>query len=326
MKATVNMPFNASHSYSMALDSLYTAYIKAHYPLEFYEVTLEMLSNQKDTEKVAKLKDEAYRYKGIKVIPMRFGQDNRGFRAIPSQNSIAQSLLGVKGLNAQTAEAIYQIGQEYKGTDFLVIYKLMKERGLSKTHISNMIKIGYFEDVVSKRKGLWLVENYESLNKKQLNKDKISTVYEDIKKHIDINVMELYSLVKDMAIKETAKTFKLHDGDESPLIKIIYDKINIISTDALEEYYWEYSLLGTVGEIKHDVIMGTAVKYNPKTNKIVFKNVATGIESWVAINDNTLHVKEKNIIFIESYTTKTYRGKEYWTIQRGLNLTEKYKK
>ncbi|MGL4424652.1 MAG: hypothetical protein ACRCZ0_11655, partial [Cetobacterium sp.] len=61
----VRTPFNASHSYSVALDSLYTAYIKAHYPIEFYEVTLEMLSSQKSTDKVALLKNEAFRYKGI---------------------------------------------------------------------------------------------------------------------------------------------------------------------------------------------------------------------------------------------------------------------
>jgi DNA polymerase III alpha subunit len=318
--------FNASHSYSVTIDSLYTAWIKAHYPIEFYETTLEMFSVQKDTEKVAKLKDEAFRYKGIKVVPMRFGQDNRGFKAIYSDNSISQSLMGVKGLNSNTAEIIYQIGQEYKGDSFYEVYILMKERGLSKTHISNMLKIDYFANITSKRKGLWLVDNYDSLNKKQISKDKISDVYGTIKDYVDINIMDFYNLIKDMAIKETAKLFKLHSDDTSPLPKIVFDMINVENGDALEEYFWEYSLLGTVSEIKHDVIMGTVVKYNPKTNKIVFKNVATGVESWMAISDENLHVKEKNIVFIESFTSKMWRKKEYWTIQKGINLSEIYKK
>jgi DNA polymerase III alpha subunit len=43
--------FNASHSYCVAIDSLYGAFLKSHYPLQFYEVFLNILDakgSQKD--------------------------------------------------------------------------------------------------------------------------------------------------------------------------------------------------------------------------------------------------------------------------------------
>ncbi|MGL4210179.1 MAG: hypothetical protein ACRCRT_01390, partial [Cetobacterium somerae] len=190
--------FNTPHAQSTATDCLHTAYIKYRFPLEFYEIALEKYSNQKDTIKVAGLKDEAFRYKGIKVIPMRYGQDNRSFKAIPDENTISQSLLGVKGLNAQTAQIIYDIWQKYKNIDFYDLYIIMKSSGLSKTHISNMLKIDFFADIVSKRKGLWIVENFDSLNKKQVNKDKVFDIYEQVKDYLpsDMDIMGLYNMIK----------------------------------------------------------------------------------------------------------------------------------
>ena len=43
--------FNASHSYCVALDSLYGAWLKAHYPLEFYEVYLQIQEEKGDKDK-----------------------------------------------------------------------------------------------------------------------------------------------------------------------------------------------------------------------------------------------------------------------------------
>ena len=49
----------------MALDSLYNAYLKAHYPYEFYEVLLQTYSDKGKKDKVAELKQEMSRAFGI---------------------------------------------------------------------------------------------------------------------------------------------------------------------------------------------------------------------------------------------------------------------
>lgn len=306
----------------MAIDSLYTAWVKANYPIEFYEVVLEMFSEDKSTEKVALLKNEAFRYKGITVPTMKYGQNNTKFTANVSTNEIYQSLMCVKAINKNTSEIIYEISKEV-GTpkSFFELYLIMKEKGLSKTHISNLVKIGYFVDIEkSKRKCLWLCDNYDKFNKKQLKKDKIDEFYNEI--GIDITLSEFYDKLKELSIKETPKQLSYEVG---VLVEYIYSLVEIKDDDRLEELYWECTLLGTTTDnIEDDFMLGRVVKYNPSTNKVVYKHIRTGDEKWMKLNCN-IHVKEKDYIFINSVTSKIYRGREYFTIENLINLTEKYK-
>ena len=52
------MVVSNSHAYCMALDSLYCAYLKAHYPYEFYEVMLQFYSDKGNKDKVRLIKQE----------------------------------------------------------------------------------------------------------------------------------------------------------------------------------------------------------------------------------------------------------------------------
>lgn len=54
--------FNASHSYCVAEDSLYTAWLKSNYPLQFYETFLRILENKGDKDRMNAVKDEAEDY------------------------------------------------------------------------------------------------------------------------------------------------------------------------------------------------------------------------------------------------------------------------
>lgn len=313
--------FNASHSLSVTFDSLYTAWIKAHYPIEFYEVVLEMFSNDKDTDKVALLKNEAFKYKGITVAPMRYGQNNTKFTANNETNEIYQSLLSVKAINRNTAEVIYKISQEKNIDSFFDLYLIMKEYGLSKTHISNLAKIDYFSEIEPiKRKCLWLSNNYDSFNKKQLNKDKIDEIYKSA--GLNIGLMEFYKKLQELSVKETPKQLKFEEGT---LVKYIYELIEIKDDDTLEEMFWQCQLLGTtIDDVEDEFMLGRVVKYNPSTKKIVFKHIRTGVENWMKLNCPT-HVKEKDYVFINCVSSNKFKGRIYHTVENITNLSEKYK-
>ncbi|MGL5458946.1 MAG: PHP domain-containing protein [Cetobacterium sp.] len=315
--------FNSSHSLSVTMDSLYTAWVKANYPIEFYEVTLGMFSEEKNTEKVALLKNEAFRYKGITVPPMRYGQNNTKFTANNETNEIYQSMMSVKAINKNTSELIYETSKEYSNPkSFFDLYLIMKEKGLSKTHIANLSKIGYFIDIEpNKRKSLWLCNNYDKFNKKQLKKDKIDEFYKEL--GVNCSIIDFYNRLKELSLKETPKQLSFEEG---VLVDYIYSLVNINSDDKLEEMYWECELLGTTTDnVDETFMLGRVVKYNPSTNKIVFKHVRSGVEQWIKVNCPT-HLKEKDYIFIDKISSKIYRGKEYYTAENILNLTEKYKK
>ena len=71
--------FNSSHAVCVALDSLYGAWLKAHYPLEYYTTLLSGYAAKGDKDRIALVKEEMQRGFGIRVVPCKFRQDNRDF-------------------------------------------------------------------------------------------------------------------------------------------------------------------------------------------------------------------------------------------------------
>ena len=138
--------FNSAHAYCMALDSLYNAYLKAHYPYEFYEVLLQTYSDKGKKDKVAELKQEMSKAFGIKEGEYKFGLDNRKFKADPENQTIYPSLLSIKGLSQGCANDLYAMGQK-KYDNFYELWKDMKKKkNLNSGKVNTLIEIGYFDN------------------------------------------------------------------------------------------------------------------------------------------------------------------------------------
>lgn len=138
--------FNSAHAYCMALDSLYNAYLKAHYPYEFYEVLLQTYSDKGKKDKVAELKQEMSKAFGIKEGEYKFGLDNRKFKADPDNQTIYPSLLSIKGLSQGCANDLYAMGQK-KYENFYELWKDMKKKkNLNSGKVNTLVEIGYFDD------------------------------------------------------------------------------------------------------------------------------------------------------------------------------------
>lgn len=102
--------FNSSHSYSMALDSVNIAYLKAHYPLEFYKTALNLYSEKKDKDKISAFKHEAI-LRGIKIKPICFGDDNRKFNIDKENNTITETISGIKDIQGIAGEVLYEMSK-----------------------------------------------------------------------------------------------------------------------------------------------------------------------------------------------------------------------
>lgn len=134
--------YNAAHAYCMALDSLYCAYLKAHYPYEFYEVLLQFYSDKGNKDKVRLIKQEMKAF-GISEGPYRFGVDNRKFKSDKDHHQIIPSLLSIKSLSQKCADVMYKLGQQQWPT-FLHLYRKSQEEGVNTKQLDILIKIGYF--------------------------------------------------------------------------------------------------------------------------------------------------------------------------------------
>lgn len=136
--------FNASHSYCVALDSLYGAWLKAHHPLEFYEVLLTLAEQKGDKDKMNALKDEAESYFGIKFPPFRFGQDNRSIKADLSTNSIVNSIAAIKGFSSSVGDVLYECSKQ-NFERFVDVLKWLDEHSIKASKVRPLILIDYFQ-------------------------------------------------------------------------------------------------------------------------------------------------------------------------------------
>lgn len=170
---------NCSHAYSVALDSLYEAWLKAYYPLEFYETYFNILNDKGDKDRLNKFKDEAEHYFHIVFPPYRFGQDNRTITIDKEHNAINNALSSIKGYSNQVADALYECS---KCCDtFIEVLEYLDDLSIKSAKIIPLIKIGYFSEFGNENALLKFIEYWDMLkqgNTKQVSKDKADFVLE----------------------------------------------------------------------------------------------------------------------------------------------------
>ena len=152
--------FNASHSYCVSCDSLYSAWVKAHYPCEFYEVLLKICEKKGDKDKMNAAKEEAENYFNIKFPPFRFGQDNREIRAVPEENSILNALSSIKGFSKSASKLLYDCGRQ-GFTRFFDVLAWLDKQSFKSAKVIPLIKIDYFQDFGNIPELLQLVQVYD---------------------------------------------------------------------------------------------------------------------------------------------------------------------
>lgn len=151
--------FNASHSYCVSCDSLYIAWIKAHYPLELYETLLQFYDSRGEKDKIAETKAEAKRFFNIKFPPMRFGQDNRSIVADPKENLITESISTIKGFSSSVGAHLWNASQS-PHSSFMSLLLDLDRRGV-KAKVEPLVKIDYFQQYGNQRElmKMWDVFN-----------------------------------------------------------------------------------------------------------------------------------------------------------------------
>lgn len=136
--------FNASHSYCVSCDSLYCAYLKAHYPLAFYETLLIISEEKGKKERMAAVKEEAESYFSIKFPPFRYGQDNRMINYDEENWSIVNSISSIKGYSSSAGDILYECGQSHF-TRFMDVLRWLSQRSFKAAKVKPLLSIGYFD-------------------------------------------------------------------------------------------------------------------------------------------------------------------------------------
>lgn len=229
---------NCSHSYSVALDSLYGSYLKTYYPLEFYETYLNILNKKGDKDRLNAFKQEAEHYFNIAFPPFRYKQDNRSIILDKEHNAINNALSSIKGYSDIIAEALYQCSIE-ANDDFISVLKWLDNHSIKSAKIIPLIKIGYFNEYGNENSLLKFIEFWDIFKQgdaKSLNKEKVT---EEISRYID-----KYATDKNKDGSE-AKAWKITDCI-SLLNDLYNDCLWIEEPTYSERMSWQEEVLGYI--------------------------------------------------------------------------------
>lgn len=253
--------FNSAHAYCMALDSLYCAWLKVHYPYEFYEVLMQVYSDKGNKDKVQALKKEMKVAFDIKEGPYKWGVDNRKFIADKENKLIYPSLLSLKGFSQGCADLLYKMSQTKKYDDFVDLLEDMmaSKRDINSARLDALIRLGYFIEFGKSEKLLKIVELYDDF--------KMSGKTKQIKKGVYPITIE--KIIIENSVKETATAYILDEtGIKKSLrsiFKILPDKDITVKERILAEKEYLGYINVTIPEAKQmALILDINPKYSPK--------------------------------------------------------------
>ena len=240
--------FNASHSLSVAIDSLYGAYLKAHYPLEYFTVALSLYSD--DLDRTAKLIAEMPSF-SVSLKPIKFRHSRADYNVDKETNSIYKGLVSLKYMNTDVSEKLYEMRDQQFDSfiDLLAVFP-----GNSRQR-EILIKLGFFEEFGKSQKLLRMAELYDSYNgKKILKKDDCSIPVELIQKYME---------------SETAKQYRFSPEGMNLLLTELCEQIPDVDIPLQSRLQAELEFLGYVSYCdpsRHNtaVVMDVNCKYTPK--------------------------------------------------------------
>ena len=226
--------FNASHSLSYAYDSLYGAYLKSHYPLEYYTVALNYYNG--DEKRTVRLINELSSF-DIKLSPIKFGKSIDKYACDKATNAIYKGITSIKYLNSQVAKELFELAQKQKYDSFIELLQDINDKtSCDDRQLRILITLGFFSDFGENGKLLKIMELYNNLmSRKQI---KLS----DIEKlDIDEKLLQKYAQTR------TPKMYK--DLDMAGYIAEIIPSIPNKTLNITQQIESECEYLGTPNSI-----------------------------------------------------------------------------
>jgi DNA polymerase III subunit alpha len=138
--------FNKSHAAAYALVSYHTAYMKAHYPVEFLAASMTLDLN--NTDKLSEFRAEAQRL-GIRVEAPSINRSGATFEV--HNGTIYYALAALKGVGPQAVELIVEARRDGQFTSLADFASRVNPRAINKRVIESLAAAGAFDSLDSNR-------------------------------------------------------------------------------------------------------------------------------------------------------------------------------
>ena len=304
--------FNASHALSVGIDSLYGAYLKSHYPLEYFTVALSLYKD--DIDRTTKLTDEL-KYFGIKLENIRFGKSSSEYMMDKETNSIYKSISSIKYCNSQIADELFELSKTHYNNFVELIQDINTKTSVNSRQLEILTALDFFSDFgknkylldiikicngVKADKKLGITAKPSLLTCKQIKKDQLS----------NLGLSEY--VVKKYSGKETEKQFS--DIDNIGLINELIKNIKNKSLDVISQIKFEIEYLGSPVYTNHEISdkYWCCIEYktykNPKTPYVILYNINTGNTQKTRVTSSKLYESQPfglySILCVKNFTEK----------------------
>jgi DNA polymerase-3 subunit alpha len=148
--------FNRAHSSAYAFVAYQTAYLKAHYPVEYLSALLSSVSDNQE-------KIQAYIAEGQKMDIKVLAPDvNKSFADFfPDENNIRFGLASIKNVGLSVIEEIIKAREEKPFENFYDFCLRVDPKALNRRTLESLIKAGAFSEIEPSRKAL--MDNLDSI-------------------------------------------------------------------------------------------------------------------------------------------------------------------
>lgn len=271
VEQAANYSFNASHSLSYAYDSLYGAYLKSHYPLEYYTVALNYYGD--DSVRTLKLTNELSFF-GIELKPIKFRYSKSDYSLSREDNSIYKGIQSIKNMNSKVADEIYELRNNDYTSFGELLNDIYEKTSAKQNQLQILIKLNYFKEFGEIGQLLMQLEFYKKYCKAN-GKQKPKT---QLKKEILDNLNIPYTMIIPFCTDETPKMFK--GVDFKRVLIAIGDLLPSKQFTLSDRIKTEIEYLGyiTIVDDKYSrmaAVLSVDTKYSPKLKMYSLKNGTT---------------------------------------------------
>lgn len=233
--------FCSAHAAATSLDMCYGAYLKIHYPLQYYTVCFNNYSD--DTVRTNKLKKELeYFHISLSDIKFRYSTSKYGYDI--ETNTIYKGMSSIKFIGDNVGDDLYAL-RDNKYDSFIDLLIDIKKTSVNSKQLEILIKLNFFSEFGEINTLLKQVEYFDLIyGKKQFNVTKIK------QQNLPIEIIERHCK------KQTEKIWK--DFDSIELLKDIVSNTEYESTSIKDILSYQNELYGYI------------VYTNPEINKRLY--------------------------------------------------------
>ncbi|MCB8640041.1 MULTISPECIES: PHP domain-containing protein [unclassified Holdemanella] len=313
--------FNASHSLSVALDALYGAYLKSHYPLEYFTVALTEYSG--DEVRTNNLIEELG-YFNITLSPIKFRYSTNDYRCDAKTHTIFKGIESIKFCNSKIADELYALrDNQYKSFIDLLI-DITNHTSVDSRQLDILIKLDFFSEFGEPNDLLTQVQIFNAIYGKKTAKKNEGMVFIGDYSMSQERFNE--TVVKFDEYKETAKQIK--GFDSISFIKSICDFTTMPATSVKERIQYSDELLGYVNVVDSHASKRLYYVLDVKGKKLktielyeVYSGKKRTVKMWES-QFNRIPFEQKNFLMVRKIEKKNKRqpsdqihpqtGKQIW--------------